>query len=104
MENKMKPETQFDLMANIQTAARYAPDSISKWGDEKQVRAAIEEMGELISILCRHARGRVTNDDVHEEIADVLISVTTLVEVFGADKCVETMKTKLAKYRSQIDS
>ncbi len=100
----MNASTQFDLMTNVQTAAIYAPDSVAAWGDDKQIRAAIEEMGELTAILCRYVRGRVPAEDVHEEIADVLISVTTLLEVFDAEKCMPVMKQKLAKYRGQIDA
>lgn len=99
----MNKATSVDLLTNIQKASDYAPEAVELWGEDKQIRACIEEMGELTVILCHYLRGRVSREAVWEEIADVLISTTTLVELFGADECVSVMQRKLAKYRSALD-
>lgn len=49
-------------------------------GPELQTAVALEELGELISIICRRARQRATHGEVASEIADVLIVCAQLAQ------------------------
>ncbi len=56
-----------------------------KWGDQCQIDVAIEELGELISALIQHRRGRKNDVGVAEELADVHICLEQLIPMFGKD-------------------
>ena len=70
--------------------------AIKKWGVDSQVHMAYEEMGELLSVLNKLLRKRVTVDDVITEIADVQIMTEQLALIFGQEK-VETEKERKLK-------
>ena len=54
-------------------------DDIEKfWGDKVPIMAC-EELGELITAISHRERGRIDNDQVAAEIADVLISCGMLM-------------------------
>ena len=53
-------------------------EAIRQWGEEAQYGMAIEEIGELLTVLNHHWRGRATIHDVAEEIADVQIMLVQL--------------------------
>ena len=57
--------------------------AIETYGVEPQTKMAIEEMAELTNALMKFARGRVTVDDIVEEIADVSVMIQQLSIIFG---------------------
>jgi NTP pyrophosphatase (non-canonical NTP hydrolase) len=57
--------------------------AVNKWGEKTQTLMALEEMGELIAVLAREGRGRVSREDVQSEIADVLIMALQLAHLYG---------------------
>lgn len=70
----------------------------------------IEEMSELGNALAKYRRGRVTREDVCEEIADVTIMMIQLSKIFGPDDISDYLESKLdrldkrlAKYRNNED-
>ena len=62
---------------------RIVADSINYYGPEKQTTVCMEECAELIQAISKEKRGK--NDILHlsEEIADVLISIEILKQVYG---------------------
>ena len=68
--------------------------AMQKWGRSAQVGIAVEEMGELLSALSRHARGRVGVDAIAEEIADVSICIEQLALAFDVQSVVMEMKER----------
>lgn len=57
--------------------------AVEQYGVEPQTKMAIEEMAELTNALMKLARGRVTVDDIVEEIADVTIMMQQLAYIYG---------------------
>lgn len=85
-------------------------DAIEIYGEDSQIWMTIEEMSELSNALAKYRRGRVTREDVCEEIADVAIMMIQLSKIFGPDDISDYLKSKLdrldkrlAKYRNNED-
>ena len=95
---------------NIQEINKILTDAIHIYGEDAQIWMAIEEMSELNNALAKYRRGRVTNEDVCEEIADVAIMMIQLSKIFGSDNVSDYLKSKLdrldkrlAKHRNNED-
>jgi len=76
-------------------------------GAVPQIAVAMEELGELISVLSRFVfRGRGTPEDIASEIADVQICVEQFQEVFGGVEFRETVqmikKQKLERLKNRL--
>ena len=58
--------------------------AIKKWGEQSQIMVAIEEMSELIKVLCKYPRkvNGVSRDEVIAEIVDVEIMIEQLKVLF----------------------
>ena len=69
-----------------------------------QMHVAIEEMAELTNALVKKERGRATDDDVIGEIADVIICVEQLADIFGVNKVVEMKEAKLRRLAARIET
>ena len=95
---------------NTQEINKILTDAIYTYGKDAQIWMAIEEMSELSNALAKYRRGRVTREDVCEEIADVAIMMIQLSKIFGQDNISDYLKSKLdrldkrlAKYRNNED-
>ena len=77
--------------------------AIKKWGVDSQVHMAYEEMGELLSVLNKLLRKRVTVDDVITEIADVQIMTEQLALIFGQDKVSVEKERKLKRLEERLN-
>jgi NTP pyrophosphatase (non-canonical NTP hydrolase) len=73
------------LQPKMTTDEEVYANARARWGDMIQINVAIEELGELISALMQHRRGRCGRAKVAEEIADVHIVVEQLINIFGRD-------------------
>lgn len=67
--------------------------------------AMVEECSELTNAICKFRRGRVNEDDIITEIADVMIMCEQMAAYFGKDKValekenkLERLEERLAKY------
>ena len=58
---------------------------ILKWGMEAQIDMLHEEMGELMSAINKHKRGRRHRSYVQEEIADCLMMLQQMRHYFGKE-------------------
>ena len=95
---------------NTQEINEILTDAIYTYGENSQIWMAIEEMSELSNALAKYRRGRVTREDVCEEIADVAIMIIQLSKIFGQDDISDYLESKLdrlnkrlAKYRNNED-
>ena len=95
---------------NTQEINEILTDAIYTYGEDSQIWMAIDEMSELSNALAKYRRGRVTREDVCEEIADVAIMMIQLSKIFGPDDISDYLKSKLdrldkrlAKYRNNED-
>jgi len=55
-------------------------------GEDEQIYQMIEEGAELTAALCHRRRGRYNADHVYEEIADCLIVLGSMDQIFGKIK------------------
>ena len=76
--------------------------TISKWGEKAQYDQTIEECAELITSLQHFARGKVDEDAVVNELADVFLMVGQLTYMFGEDKLSESVEKKIAKLNALL--
>ena len=86
-----------DQMAEICQAA------IEKYGKEAQTWMAIEEMAELNNAIAKYRRGRVGDDEVCEEIADVIIMCLQLAEIHGVEKTKDYLEAKLERLYNKLN-
>lgn len=70
------------------------------FGAESQKAMAIEECAELINALSKEKRGRVSDEDVITEIADVMIMCEQLAEILGHSS-IDTTRIYLQKSLSE---
>ena len=68
------------------------------------MHVAIEEMAELTNALVKKERRRATDEDVIGEIADVIICVEQLADIFGVTKVVEMKEAKLRRLAARIET
>jgi NTP pyrophosphatase (non-canonical NTP hydrolase) len=66
-----------------QRVQRAAERAVMLWGVERQLGQLTEECGELVAAINQHARGRVTECDLAEEVADVWICLAQARHVLG---------------------
>ena len=86
-----------DQIAEICQAA------IEKYGKEAQTWMAIEEMAELNNAIAKYRRGRVGDDEVCEEIADVIIMCLQLAEIHGVEKTEDYLEAKLERLCNKLN-
>ncbi|MDR3125555.1 MAG: hypothetical protein LBU20_00555 [Candidatus Nomurabacteria bacterium] len=84
---------------------------VAKWGEDAEIKMAIEEMAELTKELCKSWRGKTKSSPgaieenrqhIREEIADVLITVGNLKMIFGAKEIEEVVDAKLRRGLVQL--
>ena len=73
------------------------------WGVEAQIRQAVEECSEMITVLCHKDRGKAHWADVAKEIADVEIMCSQLREIIGSDIVDQCKKEQLARLEKEIE-
>lgn len=95
---------------NTQEINKILTDVIYTYGEDSQIWMAIEEMSELSNALAKYRRGRVTHEDVCEEIADVAIMIIQLSKIFGPDdvsdyfeRKLDRLDKRLTKYKNSED-
>lgn len=75
-----------------------------RFGEEKQIVVAIEEMTECQKELCKFLRGTGNAGALAEEIADALIGLEEMVWFFGLEEMVRLQKArKLLRLESKIE-
>jgi NTP pyrophosphatase (non-canonical NTP hydrolase) len=71
--------------------------TLNKWGEEAQFDQMIEECAELIAALKHYKRGRISKDEVINELADVKLMVGQLGWMFGGKELNNAVDNKLKK-------
>jgi NTP pyrophosphatase (non-canonical NTP hydrolase) len=77
--------------------------TISKWGEKAQYDQMIEECAELIATLQHFARGKVSEDVVVDELADVFLMVGQLTFMLGEERLMSAVDEKITKLQALID-
>lgn len=82
--------------------SKICKDAVSAFGIESQKRMAVEECAELINALMKESRGRVSDDDIITEIADVQIMMEQLSQIYGKEKVTRERHRKLCRLKKRI--
>jgi NTP pyrophosphatase (non-canonical NTP hydrolase) len=81
------------MMEDIYRAA------LEKWGTEAQFDQMVEECAEMIAVLKHYRRGRVGEEEVVAELADVTLMVGQLTFIFGEQRVRQAVQAKVSKIR-----
>ena len=71
--------------------------TIDKWGTDAQYEQMVEECAELITALKHYQRGKVDQEAVINELADVTLMAGQLAWMFGQENVQSAIETKLLK-------
>lgn len=71
--------------------------TIARWGVDAQYDQAIEECAELIAALKHFKRGKISQREVIDELADVSLMLGQLRWMFGEDQVAAAAGKKLEK-------
>ena len=53
------------------------------WGESSQILMLVEETGEMLSALSQFSRGRITLDELIEEMIDTLMMIDEMFHMLG---------------------
>lgn len=70
------------LITGIKIDKGVIADSIQRYGKNNQSTVCMEECAELIQAISKAKRGRINRDNMIEEIADVLICIEMLKQMY----------------------
>ncbi len=77
--------------------------TIARWGIDAQYDQAIEECAELITALKHFKRGKISQQEVIDELADATLMLGQLRWMFGHDQVEVAISKKLEKLRELLD-
>jgi NTP pyrophosphatase (non-canonical NTP hydrolase) len=89
------------MIVDQERIIKLAKDSNIVWNKLEQISHFHEEMGELMTAISQHRRGRIDREAVQEEIADVIIMAFAVADIYGmsgVSKFIEE-KTQLTEDR-----
>ena len=90
------------VFSALRTMTPMCSRTLAAWGARSQTAIAMEEMGELITVLNHFERGRVSRLEVTEEIADVLMTVLQLAALHGYDDVARDIGAKTERLRGRL--
>ena len=77
--------------------------AIEKYGEEAQIKKAIEELGELLVSICHYPDGKCSREDLADELADATIMCEQLRQVYGInDEVCRRMDYKVLRLAQRI--
>jgi NTP pyrophosphatase (non-canonical NTP hydrolase) len=77
--------------------------TITRWGADAQYDQAIEECAELIAALKHFKRGKISRQEVIDELADVTLMLGQLRWMFGEELVASAINCKLEKLKQLLD-
>lgn len=89
------------MMTDAEIDALYTLAS-QKYGTDPQIGVSLEECGEYIVAIQKWRRGRGTDADVIDEIADVAIMMDQMATLFGREKVQERIAFKLNRLKERL--
>jgi len=78
--------------------------TISRWGSDAQYDQMVEECAELIIALKHFRRGKVNQQVVIDELADVTLMLGQLTWMFGTEQVEKAVQQKLQKLNKLLNS
>ncbi len=77
--------------------------AVDTWGEYEQVMMAIGECGEFLTLMGRKVQGRLIESDMHDEIADVLIMMHQMANIYGIDHVRARVRHKMEKLALKLE-
>ncbi len=77
-------------------------EAINVWGRDAQIQMIYEEVGEFLSVIGKYYRGRNTEEEVIDEIADCLIMFNQAALMFGETKVSDQINFKMDRLKSRL--
>lgn len=77
--------------------------TLDKWGKEAQYDQMVEECAELITALKHFHRGKVGQQAVIDELADVTLMLGQLTWMFGTERVEASVQKKLEKLNKLLE-
>lgn len=77
--------------------------ALEKWGEAAQFDQAVEECAEMIAAIKHFRRGKVNEQAVIDELADVLLMVGQMVYMLGEEPVGAAVEAKIRKLNLLID-
>ncbi len=77
--------------------------TIARWGVDAQYDQAIEECAELIAALKHFKRGKISRQEVIDELADATLMLGQLRWMFGEELVESAISHKLEKLKQLLD-
>lgn len=77
--------------------------AVDTWGEYEQVMMAIGECGEFLTLMGRKVQGRLIESDMHDEIADVLIMMHQMANIYGIDHVRARVRHKMEKLAVKLE-
>ncbi|MCD6582655.1 MAG: antitoxin [Desulfuromusa sp.] len=78
--------------------------TLDKWGEDAQYDQMVEECAELIAALKHFRRGKVDQQVVIDELADVTLMLGQLTWMFGTELVEASVQKKLEKLSKLLES
>jgi NTP pyrophosphatase (non-canonical NTP hydrolase) len=88
---------------NAEEMSEILADAVDIYGTEAQIWMMMEEMSELGNAIAKYQRGRVTEEDVCEEIADVIIMCFQMAAIFGSEEVNEILDAKMERLKKRLE-
>ncbi len=93
---------QEEFLHNLNQAFQCGAPALRLWGSQPQVIKCMEEMGELIQVLCKSCAGTLPNICVADEIADVLITTLQMARLYGVSNVNKRLVFKMDRLNQRI--
>jgi len=77
--------------------------ALHDWGIGPQIMMVMEETGEMLNAIGKYDRGRVNEDEVITELADVWILMEQMAVFFGWDRFQNEKERKLARLKERLN-
>lgn len=77
--------------------------TVAHYGAHAQIEKVIEECGELVVAIQHHRLGRITDEDLALEMADVEITLRSARLVIGPDLYDAAVASKLRRLEQRLD-
>jgi len=78
--------------------------TLDRWGEDAQYDQTVEECAELITALKHFRRGKVNQQAVIDELADVTLMLGQLTWMFGTEQVKKSVQKKLEKLHKLLEA
>ena len=90
---------------NYEERAKVYADALATFGTGMQLIVALEELSEAQKEICKSLRGKVNPEHLAEEVADAIIMLEQVRQMFGINDAVcRVMDEKVMRLKRRIEA